>query len=349
MNPPIPKTMKAAVYRGQNDIRIEEVPVPEVKAGQVLVKVAVCGVCPTDIKKIQTGSVPPPRIFGHETAGTIVRLGRGVRGLRVGDRVGLHHHVPCRKCHYCRHHAYAQCAQYKQTGITAGFEPAGGGYAEYVCVSDFCLPGIVKIPKAASFIQGAMLEPVNTVLKGVAQLGLRRGDVVAVYGQGPIGLLFTRILFRLGIKVLAADLIPERLTFGRRFGAKWVGQPEELQAAASSYGPVDAAIVTVPVDAAVQEAHALVRGAGRVLVFGHTMRGRVTGLDLGAVCVDEKAILGSYSSDIRLQPASARFCFREGRFLGELITETYPLTQTAEAIAAVAHPTGTRLKVMVAP
>ena len=341
--------MKAAVYRGQNDIRIEEVPVPPDKAGQVLVKVAVCGVCPTDIKKIQTGSVPPPRIFGHETAGTIVRIGRGVRGFHVGDRVGLHHHVPCRKCHYCRHHAYAQCAQYKKTGITAGFEPAGGGYADYVCVSGFCLPGIVKIPKTASFVQGAMLEPVNTVLKGVGQLGLRRGDVVAVYGQGPIGLLFTRILFRFGMKVLAVDLIPERLAFGRRFGAKWAGQPGELPVAAARLGPVDAAVVTIPVDGAVQEAHALVRGAGRVLVFGHTMKGRMAGFDLGAVCVEEKALLGSYSSDIRLQPAAARFCFRERPFLRALVTETYPLHRTAEAIDAVSQPTGTRLKVMVAP
>src|SRR5476651_458538 len=168
--------MRAVVYRGVNDVRVETVPVPRIGANELLVKVAVCGVCPTDIKKIHYGTVPPPRIFGHETAGTIVRLGSGVSrlgfGLKSGDRVALHHHVPCLDCHFCRHRAFAQCAQYKRTGITAGFEPSGGGYAEYVRVMSFVLPGVVKIPKRNTFIEGAMLEPVNTVLKAVNRLSL---------------------------------------------------------------------------------------------------------------------------------------------------------------------------------
>src|SRR5437868_2616981 len=159
--------MQAAVYRGIDDIRIETVPVPRIKSDELLVKVAVCGVCPTDIKKIQYGTVPPPRIFGHETAGTIVQVGSRVRGFKIGERVALHHHVPCLKCHACRHRSFAQCEQYKRTGITAGFEPAGGGYAEYVRVLPFVFAGVVRIPARNSFIEGAMLEPVNTVLKGV--------------------------------------------------------------------------------------------------------------------------------------------------------------------------------------
>src|SRR5271156_247493 len=147
----IPKTMRAVVYRGVNNLRLETVPVPRIGANELLVKVAVCGVCPTDIKKIHYGTVPPPRIFGHETAGTIVKLGSGVSrlrfGFKLGDRVALHHHVPCLDCHFCRHRAFAQCAQYRRTGITAGFEPSGGGYAEYVRVMNFVLPGVVKIPE----------------------------------------------------------------------------------------------------------------------------------------------------------------------------------------------------------
>src|SRR5712672_2105106 len=218
----IPKTMRAVVYRCVNDLRLETVPVPRIQAGELLVKVAACGVCPTDIKKIQYGTVPAPRIFGHETAGTIVRVGVGVRGYRVGERVALHHHVPCLKCHACRHHAFAQCLTYKRTGITAGFEPAGGGYAEYVRVLPFVLPGVVKIPPANSFLEGAMLEPVNTVLKAVKRLNLLRGDKVLVAGQGPIGLMFTRLLALRGMKVLATDLLYSRLELARKFGAKWI-------------------------------------------------------------------------------------------------------------------------------
>src|ERR1700758_283752 len=108
--------MSAVVYRGVKDLRLETLPVPRISSNELLVKVAACGVCPTDIKKIHYGTVPPPRIFGHETSGTIVTVGGGVKGFRKGDRVGLHHHVPCMKCHECRHRAFAQCAQYKRTG-----------------------------------------------------------------------------------------------------------------------------------------------------------------------------------------------------------------------------------------
>src|SRR4051812_39315155 len=111
--------MRAAVYRGADQLSTETVPVPSIRRNELLVKVAACGVCPTDIKKIHYGTVPPPRIFGHETAGTIVKIGGSAGGasvpasrFRLGDRVALHHHVPCMKCHFCRHHAFAQCAQY---------------------------------------------------------------------------------------------------------------------------------------------------------------------------------------------------------------------------------------------
>src|SRR5712671_1519638 len=214
--------MRAIVYRGPNDLRLENVPVPRISSSELLVKVAVCGVCPTDIKKIQYGTVPPPRIFGHETAGEIVKVGSRLRGFKVGERVALHHHVPCLKCHACRHRAFAQCAQYKRTGITAGFEPAGGGYAEYVRVMPFVFPGVVKIPKRNSFLEGAMLEPVNTVLKAVKRLKLLKGDTVLVAGQGPIGLMFTRLFNLRGIEVLATDLLDSRLRLAKKFGAKWV-------------------------------------------------------------------------------------------------------------------------------
>src|SRR5881296_2428633 len=217
----IPKTMRAVIYRGVNDLRVETVPVPRIQSDELLVKVATCGVCLTDIKKIQYGIVPPPRIFGHETAGTISQVGARLKGYRIGERVALHHHVPCLNCHACRHHTFAQCAQYKRTGITAGFEPAGGGYAEYARVMSFVLPGVVKIPARNSFLEGAMLEPVNTVLKAIYRLALLRGDSVLVIGQGPIGLMFTRLLALRGLNVIASDLLPARLKLARKFGAHW--------------------------------------------------------------------------------------------------------------------------------
>jgi L-iditol 2-dehydrogenase len=382
----IPKTMRAVVYRGVNDLRLETVPVPRIGANELLVKVAVCGVCPTDIKKIQYGTVPPPRIFGHETAGTIVKVGVGSSGIRnsqfairnfkVGDRVALHHHVPCMDCHFCRHRAFAQCAQYKRTGITAGFEPSGGGYAEYVRVMDFVLPGVVKIPAKNSFEEGAMLEPVNTVLKAVKRLNLLRGDTVLVAGQGPIGLMFTKILQLRGIKVLATDLLESRLKLAKKFGARWTRLVQSPKSKVQGQMPptldfghrtLDSAIIAVPSDDAVQQAFQLVRGGGQILLFAHTRRNSLTRpsdtlshpmgegrgeggmiFDFASICMDEKDLIGSYSADFTLQRETARLVFSRRLDVRRLITRRFPLAGTADAIALAARPTPGSLKILVA-
>jgi L-iditol 2-dehydrogenase len=344
--------MRAVVYRGVNDLRVETVPVPRIGPEEILVKVAVCGVCPTDIKKIQHGTVPPPRIFGHETSGTIVRTGARVRGFAVGERVGLHHHIPCMKCHACRHRAFAQCAQYKRTGITAGFEPAGGGYAEYVRVMPCCLPGVVKIPRKNSLLEGAMLEPVNTVLKAVNRLNILKGDFVWVAGQGPIGLLFTRILALRGIRVIASDLFPQRRQLALQHGAAHAldgadaAFAETVQRLTAGAG-VDAAIIATPADVLVQQAFGLTRGAGQVLLFAHTKRGASLGVDLARVCVDEKDLVGSYSADFTLQREAARLVFSRRINVATLVTHRFPLDQTADAIALASRPTPESLKIVV--
>ena len=345
--------MRAAVYRGVNDLRIETVPVPRIKADELLVKVAVCGVCPTDIKKIQFGTVPSPRIFGHETAGTIVKVGARVKGFQVGERVALHHHVPCLDCHACRHRAFAQCDQYKRTGITAGFEPAGGGYAEYVRVMSFVLPGVVAIPTRNTFVEGALLEPVNTVLKAINRLSVLPGDTVLVIGQGPIGLMFTRLLALRRAAVAASDLFAARLKIAREMGARWTFLADEARVEDRIHRltrgrGLDGAVVTVPSDEAVRKAQRLVRGGGKVLLFAHTVGGSTAPLDLSAVCVGEKDLIGSYSSDFTLQSEVARLVFGRRLDVRKLITHTLPLEQTAEAIRLASRPTPESLKIAVA-
>jgi L-iditol 2-dehydrogenase len=369
----IPKTMRAIVYRGANDLRFETIPVPAIGPNELLVKVAICGVCPTDIKKIHYGLVPPPRVFGHETAGTIVKIGDGktslpVRShasktvLKVGDRVALHHHIPCMECHFCRHRAFAQCATYKRTGITAGFEPAGGGYAEYVRVMPFVLPGVVKIPAKNTFEEAAMLEPLNTVLKAVLRLNLLPGDRVLVAGQGPIGLMFTKLLKLRGVNVLATDLLESRLKLAEKFGAKWTWNlSKEKQPPAINRQPAadfDAAIIAVPSDAAVRQSLQIIRGGGQVLLFAHTKRASTPEprpgnfsdfypLDLASVCLDEKDVIGSYSADYTIQNEVARLVFSRQFDVRKLITHRFPLEKTAEAVVLASHPAEDSLKIIV--
>src|SRR6478752_2327433 len=169
----LPATMRAAVYRGPNDVRMETVPVPEIGPGELLIRVHTCGICGTDLKKIATGSHGAPRIFGHETAWMVAATGPAVRRFHVGDRVMAFHHIPCGDCYYCQHKVFAQCPTYKKVGCTAGFEPSGGGFAEYVRVMDWIVEkGVVRIPDDVSFEQACFVEPLNTCLKGIYALNL---------------------------------------------------------------------------------------------------------------------------------------------------------------------------------
>src|SRR5215831_4228464 len=267
----IPKTMMAAVYRGTNDVRLESVPVPEIRRGEILVRVHSCGICGTDLKKIATGSHSAPRIFGHETAGEVAAIGEGVSEFSPGDRVVVFHHIPCRDCYYCRNKTFAQCATYKRVGCTAGFEPSGGGFAEYVRVLDWIVKrGTVRIPDQVSFEQACFVEPVNTCMKGIATLQLRAGETVLVIGQGPIGIMLSTLAKRAGARVITSDLYPQRLTISKAFGhelfidASRSDAVKETRELTEGRG-ADAAILAVGGNSLVRSAMDAVRPGGRVL------------------------------------------------------------------------------------
>src|SRR3954451_19311613 len=206
----IPTYMQAAVYRGVNDVRVETVAVPEIGPGEVLIRVHTCGICGTDLKKISTGSHSAPRIFGHETSAVIVSLGSELLGFAIGDRVIVFHHIPCGECYYCRRKVFAQCPVYKQVGATAGFEPSGGGFAEYIRVMDWIVrKGVVKIPDQVSYEQASFIEPVNTCMKAIDALELQPDETVLVVGQGPIGIMLAVLARRTGATVVTSDLYPQ--------------------------------------------------------------------------------------------------------------------------------------------
>src|SRR5450631_282601 len=159
--------MKAAVYRGSGRVAVESIPIPGIGPGEILIRVETCGICHTDLKKIAYNLLEPPRVYGHETAGVVAAVGSDVRRFLPGDRVVVFHHIPCGECFYCRRKLFAQCPVYKRVGVTAGFEPAGGGFAQYVRVMDWIVErGVEKIPDGVTFDQACFVEPVNTCLKG---------------------------------------------------------------------------------------------------------------------------------------------------------------------------------------
>src|SRR6201997_4493324 len=351
---PIPATMLAAVYRGVNDVRMETVPVPKIGAGEMLVRVHSCGVCGTDLKKISTGSHSAPRIFGHETSGVVAAVGKGVAEYRPGDRVMVFHHIPCRECFYCQNKTFAQCAMYKKVGCTAGFEPSGGGFAEYVRVMDWIVQyGTVRIPDDVSFEQACFVEPVNTCMKGIEALRLRQGETVLAIGQGPIGIILSVLARRAGATLITSDLYPERLRMGSSFGldltiedsrANVVECVRELTQGRGA----DAVILAVGGNSLIRTAMDASRPGGRVLLFAQTQHGEAV-IDPAAICVDEKTLVGSYSASVDLQEQSVRFVMNREMDLERLISHRFPLAQSTEALDLAAHPQPTSMKIMIQP
>lgn len=352
----IPQTMRAAVYRGVNDVRIETVAVPEIRPGEVLLKIHTCGICGTDLKKIHTGSHDAPRIFGHEMSGTVVKVGEGVEGFAVGDRAMAYHHIPCGKCYYCRKQTFAQCEVYKKVGCTAGFAPSGGGFAEYIRVMDWIVRrGLIKIPEGIPFEQAAFIEPVNTCYKAIELLDLQADETVLVIGQGPIGILLAALANRTGATILTSDLYPERHAIAAKFGLSHPldarGDVVAAAKGATEGRGADVALVAVGGDALISTAMAAIRPGGRVMLFASTQHGEAP-FDPAAVCMDEKTLMGSYSASVAIQDEVTRLVFegyRDGFDLTRLISHRFSLEDAVAAIGLASHPQPDSMKIVIQP
>jgi L-iditol 2-dehydrogenase len=346
--------MKAAVYRGDGQVLVESIETPQIGPGELLLEVQSCGVCHTDLKKIEYGLLPPPRVYGHETAGIVAAVGAGVSRFKPGDRVIAFHHVPCRQCFYCYRHLYAQCPTYKKVGITAGFEPAGGGFAQYVRVMDWIVQsGVETIPDNVSFDRACWVEPVNTCLKGISLLKLERGDVVAVLGQGPIGLIFTMLALKKGANVLTTDTIPFRRQLSESLGAlSFDPRGMEIDGAvknATEGRGVDAVIVATSAPRLVEQAIEMSRPGANILLFAQTSKTERVELTAADICVGERTVLGSYSADIDLQAESARLVFSGDLRLEELVSDRLSLDEIEKGIQIAQHPSEQSLKVVIHP
>ena len=351
----IPETMHAAVYRGSSVVNVEEIPTPSIGPGEILIRVEACGICHTDLKKIEHNLLEPPRVYGHETAGVVAAVGKGVTRFQTGDRVVAFHHIPCRKCFYCQRKIYAQCPVYKRVGITAGFEPAGGGFAQYVRVMDWIVEeGVERIPDNVSFELATLVEPLNTCLKAVVQCDPQPDDFVVVLGQGPIGLMFTMLTRRTGARVAATDTIATRLELAARCGAEFAWDPRTTDVAAEVRNltggrGADLVIVAASVPGIVNQAIACSRPGSRILLFAQTSateRVETSGAD---ICVGERTLFGCYSASIDLQKESARLVFGGEIPVEALISHRLPLVKIRSGFDLALHPGPKSLKIIVQP
>ena len=349
----VPTEMIACVWRGGPWVEVETVPVPEISRGELLIEVEACGLCPTDIKKIDMGLVRPPVILGHEMAGRVVAAGPNAEEF-LGKRVAVYHHVPCMNCRLCEIGFYSQCAGYKKTGTSAGFSPAGGGWAEYFTVAPWIVSGggVVEIPLWLPVQIAILMEPLNTCLKCIGKLPASKGTVV-ILGQGPVGLMLTALCKSEGWQVFAVEPLADRREKSLAFGAKAVFHPrEDLAARLQEMAPPlghDVVIAATESEEAINGSLSALRPGGTMILFAHTRMGQELKIDAGQVGMAEKQIVGSYSSSIELNSLT-REILLDNRFpWGEFVTHVFPLNEINSALALARGPEGGSLKVAVAP
>ncbi len=348
--------MKAQVYRGVNQLSYEEVPVPVLESGEVLVRVQVVGLCQSDIKKIRYPLYAPPRIFGHETAGTIAAVGDKVSQWRFGQRVAVMHHIPCMRCGYCLSDNFSMCDVYKNISTTAGFNASGGGFSEYVKVPAHIVEngGLILIPDDVSFEEASFVEPTNCCLKAVKKAQIVPGQTVLITGAGPIGLMFIMLVKFFGAKAIATDLLPSRIAKALSVGATAAfdaGDPQlsrEIQDLTQGMG-VDTTILAVPSTQAFFQALDCTRKGGKILFFAEFPDEVEIPINPNVLYRREIDLLGSYSSSYRLQSLAADVVFNRRIDVEALISDRFALKDLSRAVEIAIAPTPDTYKILIYP
>ncbi|MGW4403866.1 2,3-butanediol dehydrogenase [Nonomuraea sp. NPDC004702] len=317
--------MRAAVWHGAKDVRVEDVPVREPGPGEAAIAVAYCGICGSDLHEYADGphaipvgephpesGVRAPIVLGHEFCGTVTGLGAGVTGLAVGDRVAVEPHYRCGNCPRCLAGEYNICRHFGFAGLMGH-----GGLAERATVPAYMLH---RLPESVPLEQAAVFEPAAVALHAVRRAGIRAGDTVAVLGLGPIGLLVARFAARAGAgRVVAADRSPARLELARRLGVE-TATGDGLAETVGGEG-ADVVFEAVGSEGTLRACLAATRRGGRVVFLGLT--GTVS-LDAFALVNNEQTIVTSVGYR-DAYPELIRMVAEEGVDLAAIVTATIPL------------------------
>jgi 2-desacetyl-2-hydroxyethyl bacteriochlorophyllide A dehydrogenase len=331
--------MKAAMWRGIEELEIEEVPIPTPGPLDVLVKVVACGVCGTDVHILE-GKFPlfsPPRVIGHEYVGSVAAVGKEVTRVKVGDRVAVEQGLPCDRCYFCRDGREHQCThRYAHPG----------GYAEYTCVLERMCH---KLPDDLSFEIGALAEPVACGLRVLDLVKIRSGDIALVQGGGTIGCIMTQLLLHSGIcKVIVSEPVEHRRKIVEAVGGIPV-DPKTEDLAAVLRRETDGLSPEYVFDcvghaAMLEQGIELVQKGGTVFIVGVADPEGVASVRPYRIFEKELKILSSY-----MRPYTFHRAVRwlPHMHLRPLLGVEYPLPETKAAIHALRQSKG--LKILVKP
>jgi L-iditol 2-dehydrogenase len=346
-------SMRAACFYPPRTIRIQEIPRPEPSAREVLVRVEACGLCGSDLAKFLHASAEPGEVLGHEVAGVVEAIGDGAPAdspgarYRPGDRVVVAHHVPCFECHFCLHGNFSMCRGFKSSRLTPG------GFSEFLVASSrHVAHSMLPIPRGLSFEEATFMEPLACALKALPALNLRASDLVVLFGLGPMGILFARLLSaRHAARVIGVEPNEARRA---RASAEILGafSPDDPALADRVHEETegrgaDAVILLAGRGSLVRDAVALSREAGRICVFAASSGESAVPLSIDLMYYREIVLFGSYSPD----PAGfseALAILADGTVrVGDLVTHRLPIEGTQEAFERAVR--GDGLKFMIRP
>ncbi len=339
--------MKVGMYYKNDDVRVGEMPAPEIGAGEMLVKMMACGICGSDVMEWYRIK-KAPRVLGHEVTGVIVDIGEGVKGYKVGDRVFVTHHVPCNECRYCIKGYHTLCDTLRSTN----FDP--GGFAEYIRVPKInAKRGVYLLPDEISFEDGTFVEPLGCVVRGQRIAKIGKGDTVLVIGSGISGLLHIQLAFVNGAdKVIATDIDEYRLKAARALGADVVIDAKEdvPQRVCDTNGgrPADRVIIcTADISAIEQGLHSVDRG-GWVLFFAPTEPGVNVSMHLFDLWNKGVTLTSTYAAVREDNLEAIELIWSREIRVKEMITHILPLNEIQKGFNLVAKG-GKAIKVIMKP
>lgn len=340
--------MKASVCYKQNDLRTEDLPIPEISDNEVLIKMLACGLCGTDIQKIRGDTVNKPTVLGHEVVGEIVKKGKNVSKFEIGDRVITAIHVPCFTCHYCNKGHYTICEQFRTNNI----EP--GGFAEFIRIPELHLNHLThKVSNNVTDEEATLIEPIACCLHGLKQADIRPNDSVLIMGAGTIGILHAQLAKIKGAnKVIVSDMSKFKLQKALNVGCDYAinikekNIIDEVNKITDGQG-VDVIVIAAGVSSLVADAVNMVRRAGKIIVFSGFDKNKLVTIDASRFFKDEISIIGTYSVTPYEFPEALDLLEKRKLNTKEMITHVYPLNKLSEAIDISTNPEQPVLKVII--
>jgi len=340
--------MRVAMWYSNRDVRLEEIPLPEISHGELLVRIEASGICGSDVMEWYRLD-RAPLVLGHEIGGQVVALGEGVECYQEGDRISAAHHVPCNTCHYCRNGHYTACDTLRQTN----FDP--GGFAEYVRLPVINVDrGVFRLPDEVSYEEATFIEPLACVLRGQRRANLQPGNSVLVIGSGIAGLLHVQLARALGAgRVIATDVSASRLEAAQRFGAEDVIQAEEDVPArlrqVNEGRLADRVIVCTGATSALDQALESVERGGTVLFFAPTDPGVTVPISINEFFFRNDVTLTTSYAGSPADHQTALELIRAGRVpVGQMITHRLGLAEAGSGFQLVAD-AGDSIKVIIEP